>query len=714
MRWPWQRKGMQREDTQKAATVFGPNDMWMQGKITLAEYPTRGTNMNDAYERSTAVYACIRRQALDVASLPLLYLRDPLDMNSEAPENNELAALVERPNPWYSREQFVQYIVTMLLMRGEVFVLADDPRRPRELYPFFDPLYWHEQVDRNGRLSGWVYRQGKVQIVIPAHDNVLHHRLIGLKNPWRGQSPLQAALSSYATEVDADKLSATTMAQGGDKGTLYRLPADADLSPEQIEQVMAELRARITKDGSVPRPAVLKYGMDVVNPKMTTSDLDILKHQDASVQRICQAYGMSPGLIGRDDSANYVETFAKRQTIYWKQTLIPLIRGFESAFDKWFTPRFGGLYMRFDLSQVESLQADLRAQAETAEILLRNGVPWRVVEGVIGTGLEIDKIPGADEGWLPSGMAPVNHLLNTWSVDDEPTEDKARGAMGKAAQQHLEPATSPRAAAENEAIRKAAADPRAVISRQRRLLKLESTARNVWRKQIGTAKLEARKIVRHSTAGATLRDARPEIEQKLLALRDQTGESVAEAYRPIHTKAAAEGQLSIAILQRRVAIDDAETWHQKAVLSEASREIIKKRQNRIRDATARFFDELLATVSQVIVDGGTEVGEVMALVSDAFNVELNRASMIARTEVGSAYNASRTSEMTEQGFTHHEWIANVDEVTRDSHLASQDQGPVKIGIEKFVCGLYYPMEDGGPPEEVINCRCETIPVVSEE
>ena len=67
--------------------------------------------------------------------------------------------------------------------------------------------------------------------------------------------------------------------------------------------------------------------------------------------------------------------------------------------------------------------------------------------------------------------------------------------------------------------------------------------------------------------------------------------------------------------------------------------------------------------------------------------------------------------MAEQQFTKHEWVTSIDESTRESH-ADQDAQVVRIG-SRFDNGLSYPQETGAPAEDVINCRCETIPVVED-
>ena len=94
-----------------------------------------------------------------------------------------------------------------------------------------------------------------------------------------------------------------------------------------------------------------------------------------------------------------------------------------------------------------------------------------------------------------------------------------------------------------------------------------------------------------------------------------------------------------------------------------------------------------------------------------FNNEI-RAERIARTEMQTSVNrghleAYRQSNVTEGVM----WIATLDDRTRDSHRAMHKK-TVPKGTPFDVNG--HMMEgpgQGGPPAEVINCRCTTAPVV---
>ncbi len=91
-----------------------------------------------------------------------------------------------------------------------------------------------------------------------------------------------------------------------------------------------------------------------------------------------------------------------------------------------------------------------------------------------------------------------------------------------------------------------------------------------------------------------------------------------------------------------------------------------------------------------------------------------RAENIARTEVLNASSSAELEGYKQMGVERKEWIAELDDRTRDTHAEADGQ---VVGIEEpFVVGASL-MEApglGDDPGEVCNCRCTVAPVASED
>ena len=160
-------------------------------------------------------------------------------------------------------------------------------------------------------------------------------------------------------------------------------------------------------------------------------------------------------------------------------------------------------------------------------------------------------------------------------------------------------------------------------------------------------------------------------------------------------------------------------WHhmEKAVsFSPNTESVMSRRKIYLRSELAPDLIDTLNDLVNAVVkqagDSGEAIGFVTGKMREAWGAwSKGQALTIARTEVGTMYNTSRHDEMGEQGFTKREWLTSIDESTRETH--ANIDGQVRGMSEPFSNGLMHPQDNGGPPEEVINCRCETIPVVED-
>ena len=121
----------------------------------------------------------------------------------------------------------------------------------------------------------------------------------------------------------------------------------------------------------------------------------------------------------------------------------------------------------------------------------------------------------------------------------------------------------------------------------------------------------------------------------------------------------------------------------------------------VRDAIGESLREGWEN-GETLRDLKERIKDVMEFVSE------KRAVTIARTETATFRNGARWEFMQAQGVQRVQWLSARDVRVRDTH-ADIDGDVVDLG-EQFRNGLRFPCEVGGPPEEVINCRCTLLPI----
>ncbi len=704
-----------------------PDEAFRRGlPIDVASSGNKSTTA--AYERSAIAYACIRRLAVDAGNAPFLLLTDPEDPESTIPDTHIIAELFRQPNPWYETNQFMEFIYTMLNLRGEFFITFDSETAPTEMIPFYDPLYWTGKVTSDMRLVGWEYRHQTVEFSMVPGD-LIHHKLTNIAQPFRGQSPLKAAASALWTEIDGDHLTANIMSRGGEQGIVYT--TDEKLIGTQEAELQASLRARRAGSASIANDILLTGGMNILDPKFTGFDYALFDRMSPAEQKIVQVYGLSPSLIGRDDEPNYA-TFKGRVRIYWQQTLIPMMTAVESTFSQFFEPF--GVYFRYDRANIAGLQEDLKELTQIALILNKGGVPWTVINERLKLGLAVDEIPGADEIMVPATVVPLSLMLDEYANPPEPVEPVEPPPPPESPEsddENPEPDDTedePEVQDEDNGtakhpdyatVKARSKDISSLIARNRKLSGLERAVASAWRKQVLRYKKMALREIdlafeQNHTADQAVMQFRYRFEPSMTV--DFPDESV-ENIIPRSVQAVGEGEVSIEELTKRLTADEIKHFSKEPadLLSAASVAFVAERSNLVKGMGPRLFNSMMKDIDELVRHEGetAEIAQkVRGMVSSSFSASVNRAVTIGRTEVGTAFNVGRFNNMKEQGYAHHEWITNIDEMTREDHAESD--GEVRKVGDIFSSGLDYPQSPMGDAEQVINCRCMTIPITQEQ
>jgi uncharacterized protein with gpF-like domain len=150
--------------------------------------------------------------------------------------------------------------------------------------------------------------------------------------------------------------------------------------------------------------------------------------------------------------------------------------------------------------------------------------------------------------------------------------------------------------------------------------------------------------------------------------------------------------------------------------SQYTLDFVAKRQNLLSGISDEIFQLIKTEISAGLI-AGEPLRDISARITKAFDLfSAERATLIASTETSAAYAFASHQAALAAGVTHKQWIHSIiPKVPRPDHLAIDrlivpiDQ-PFPVGDPQ----LMYPHDDNGSAEDVINCRCISIPVSEAE
>ncbi len=393
-----------------------------------------GAGFGNVYEQVVWVYRAVNVLAEQVANIPFLFSAGERG-RERLITRGPLHDFYRRPGPHTDRFQYWELRVMWLLLRGECVrlpVFERDPRAPggRRLTGVVmpDPARLRHII-RDHRLAGWEYSspapQGGrgTQVYLP--EEVWFERLPNPFDTWRGLPPLQVAAAAARTDYSAAAFMRGVIENNGDIGTIIRSAEAVD--PEQQDQIIEMLKARKRPPGLPDRPVFLPGTVDVIQPRLSSSDLQFLENRKFSRAEICAAFGVPEEILTSTDTAKY-DVMEGARLNFIENRVGPLCARLEAAEEvtvRSLDPEACGW---FDLDSLPIMQHARRARLAAAKTGFDMGIPVNELNRVLDLGFK--PLPWGERGYLPVALRATDAALEP-SAPGAATPARSRGGVGE-------------------------------------------------------------------------------------------------------------------------------------------------------------------------------------------------------------------------------------------------------------------------------------------
>lgn len=247
----------------------------------------------------SAVYACVSLIANDISKLEMLLMQEDAKGAESEVDNSPFLAVLQKPNSYQTRVQFINYWLTCKLLYGNAYIVKQrdnrggvgtgvvtdlhvlDPRRVVPLVTDDGGVYYQIGADR---LAGYV--QGAP--AVPASE-IIHDRMSCLWHPLVGISPIYACGFSATQGIRIQENSAKffeNMSRPGGQLT----------APGKITQEAADRIKKVYEDNfsgsNIGRLLVSGDGLKYEPMTMPATDSQLIEQQNWTVQDVARAFHM--------------------------------------------------------------------------------------------------------------------------------------------------------------------------------------------------------------------------------------------------------------------------------------------------------------------------------------------------------------------------------------------------------------------------------------
>jgi HK97 family phage portal protein len=251
----------------------------------------------------SAVYACQRVIAEDLASLPLpLYRRGKTRGKTRATGHPLYTVLHDQPNPLMTSFQFRETMMLHLLSRGNAFAEIQRTNGwPSALWPIPASRVSARRRKDTGELDYYVSPRIGAPARLAARD-MFHIPGLSLDGVW-GISPIEMARESIGLGLAAEQFASGFFANGARPSMVLKHPGS--LSQEAQNNLRAQFEATQTGLNNAQRVAILEEAMDVKELTIPPGDAQFVEQRKFSVEEIARQFRVQPFKIGHHERSTF-------------------------------------------------------------------------------------------------------------------------------------------------------------------------------------------------------------------------------------------------------------------------------------------------------------------------------------------------------------------------------------------------------------------------
>lgn len=286
-------------------------------------------------ERYHAVFSCMTLIAGDIAKLPIKTVEKQSD-GTWKEVGGQLQKLVNKPNSYQTRIQFIESWILSKMLHGNTYVLKirDGSGNVKE-WRVLDPNYVSVLVSDTGN----VYYQlatdtlsgvSSSNVQVPASE-IIHDRFNCLYHPLVGLSPIYAASLAASQGLSIQKNSVKLFNNGGQAPGILTAPGQID--EEDAKRIKDHWESEYGGADNAGKVAVLGSGLEFKTASMTSVDAQLIEQLRWSAEVVCGTYHVPPYMIGVGSlpNANNVQGLILQ---YYSQCLQVLIESLELLLDE--------------------------------------------------------------------------------------------------------------------------------------------------------------------------------------------------------------------------------------------------------------------------------------------------------------------------------------------------------------------------------------------
>ena len=390
------------------------------------------------YKRSAIVYSCINLIAKSAASVEWKTYQRKKGGTWEEMIDHPLTLLIENPNPFMSRKDFIERMTHSLYLGGNSVFTKVRGAGNTVLELWYLPQDNIKPVpDARKFISHYEYNADGIKKNIKTAD-IIHNQFLNPSDLFWGIAPIRAAAEIVDTDNEAIRWNRGSMQQRAISDGAFII--DQPLTEDQWKEARQQITDQHAGADNARNFWVLGAGATWQPMSLSPAEMDFIESRKLNREEICSIFGVPPVMVGLYENATLANIETGRK-IFWLDTIIPYLVDIRNSLNAALAAEYGtDIKLDFDTSTVEAIQENIQDKIANATSLFAMGVPFNEINKKLDLGF--DEIEGGEVGYLAANLIPTNTIDQLMQPNeqskppsdqqDEPKdEDRVNTAEGK-------------------------------------------------------------------------------------------------------------------------------------------------------------------------------------------------------------------------------------------------------------------------------------------
>lgn len=340
------------------------NDRWSSRVLSdihdFIHFRTRdfGTTRKyiDSYGQNGLVYMVVNKIASNSATLPRSYQ----DEDGEEINDSEVEKLLNNPNDYQGRIEFLQTVNEYLTLSGNAFILHIEGIGAGNSVEVLDSARIRILLDSVGDVSGYDYADNIGKRQRYDTDEILHIKMSNNLSYDRelkfwGLSPLKALWTVIESSNDLFTARASIWKNRGFAGILTN-KSEVPLLPKERKELQSEFDSEIGGAARANGVKVSSGDLQYLQLGMSPADLKLLEGNVDNMRMISAGYKMPSVLFNDVENSTYNNVLESKRDAY-TDAYIPLANKVDEKLSVWLSEKLGEeVFIVIDVSRIEVLK----------------------------------------------------------------------------------------------------------------------------------------------------------------------------------------------------------------------------------------------------------------------------------------------------------------------------------------------------------------------